>query len=300
MAFEDPFLEPALVVVKRQKPVLGIFEHQLGPALCRTGIYEFGGVEVTATAVLTLVALSGGMMTVRALTDDIAVGEELPCFLVVELLRGLLDEFTVVVELAEEIACELMVRGRGGAAIHVEADTELLEGVLDHLVVTIHDLLRRDAFLACALRHRHTVLVRPAYEHHFLALQAQVPYIDVRRHVHAREVADVHPAVGVGQRRRHRRSLEALFHILLCCFRLDRAKVGSFSRPAKLFAHFFRFRPPAAPRRPRYGRYSSVSPPGAAAFHGDAQPHVRRVCWAAGIGALTRHSHFCPSFHFSF
>ena len=63
----------------------------------------------------------------RACTHDIAVGKELVSLRVVILLRLLLDELSVVIELAEEITCKLVVRWRSGAAVDVERDTELLE-----------------------------------------------------------------------------------------------------------------------------------------------------------------------------
>ena len=50
-------------------------------------------------------------MAVGALAHDVAVGEEGLHLLVVVLLAGLLDEFPLVVEFAEEVGGKLVVGG---------------------------------------------------------------------------------------------------------------------------------------------------------------------------------------------
>lgn len=100
--------------------------------------------------------------------------------------------------------------------VHVERDAELLERVLDHLVVAIHHILWRDAFLASSHSHGHAVLIRSADKHHFLAFQTEVAHVDVSRNIHAGQVSDMHTAVSVGQCRSHGSALEflVLFHCL--------------------------------------------------------------------------------------
>ena len=213
VALEDPLLQPALVLIQGQEPVGGVAQHELCATLLGAWVDELRGVEV-ASALLALVAV-GLVVAVGTFADDVAVGLEGAGGLVVELFCGALDELAVVVELAEEVAGELMMGRRSGAAIYVEADAELLEAVLDHLVVAVHDLLGRDAFLAGALRDGHSMLVGATDEHHVLTLQAQVPYINICGHVHACEVPDVHAAIGVGQCGGDCCSLEFLFHILV-------------------------------------------------------------------------------------
>ena len=131
----------------------------------------------------------------------------------------------LVVERAEEVACELMVNLRCSTAIDVERNTEVFERLLDKVVIAVYHLLNRDAFLACADCHGHTVLVATADEHHFLLLQAQIAHIDVGRHIHASQVADVYSTVGVWQSRSHSGAFElVLFHYIMC-FLISSAKL---------------------------------------------------------------------------
>ena len=83
-------------------------------------------------------------------------------------------------------------------------------------MIAVYHLLNRDAFLACADCYGHTVLVATADEHHFLLLQAQIAHVDVCRHIHASQVADVYSTVGVGQSRCHGGAFElVLFHYIM-------------------------------------------------------------------------------------
>ncbi len=132
--------------------------------------------------------------------------------LVVVLFGLLLDELAVVVELSEEIARETVVGGGGGAAVYVEGDAELLEGLFDHLVVSVANVLRSDPFFLGADGDGHAVLIASANEDDLLALQTEVAHVDVGGHIDARQVPDMHTAVGIGQGRRDRGALEFLFH----------------------------------------------------------------------------------------
>ena len=209
---QDPFLQPVLVFVQGQVPVLGLAHHGLGAADGGVGVDEFHRREVAA-AFLTLVAVCVGVSAVGALAHDVAVGEKLVGLLVVILFRLLLYELALVVELAEEVGCQLAVCLRCGAAVDVERDAKLLKRVLDELVVAVADVLWGAAFLLGADGDGHAVLVASADEHHVLALQPKVAGVDVGRHVHAGHVADVHTAVGVGEGRRDGGALEfLLFH----------------------------------------------------------------------------------------
>ena len=180
-------------------------------------VNQFGRIQVAAATVLTLIALGGGVVAIGAFALDVAVSEEFALLLVIELLGGLLDEFAVIVEFAEELSGELVVNLGRRAAVDVVGDTEFLKRLLDQLVVAVHHLLRGDALLAGALGNRHTVLVAAAHEHHVLALQTQVAYIDVGRDIHACQMADVDWSVSIGQRRRHQRARKflLLFHCIV-------------------------------------------------------------------------------------
>ena len=213
MLLEDPLLQPLLIVVQRQIPVLRLLQHRRRTRDGRLRIDQLRGREVAA-ALLALVAVGTRIAAVGALARHVAVGQELLRLLVVELLGGLLHQLALVVHLTEPLGGKLVVGLRGGAAVDVERDAELLEALLDHLVVAVDHILRRDALLAGANRDGHTVLVTSADKHHLALLQAQVAHIDISRHVHTGQMPDVHSAISIGQRRRHRRTLKSLvFHL---------------------------------------------------------------------------------------
>ena len=152
-------------------------------------------------------------MAIRTLARDITVGEELLGLLVVELFRGLFSQFALIVEFAEPICSKLMMRLTGCATIDIEGDAELLKRVLDHLMITVYDILRGDALLAGTDGDGHTMLVRTTDKQHFALLQTEIAHIDISGHIHTGQMTDVHTAIGVWQRRRHRRALVSLiFH----------------------------------------------------------------------------------------
>jgi len=100
--FKDPLLQPVLILVERQIPILGLAQLGLGATDGGVRIDEFHRAEVAATF-LTLVAIGVRIAAVRAGAHDVAVGEELLSLGVVELLALFLDELAVVVELTEEV-----------------------------------------------------------------------------------------------------------------------------------------------------------------------------------------------------
>ena len=210
---QNPLLQPLLVLVQGQIPVLGFLLHQGVARLGIVGVDEFLGRE-RCTALLALVAVGIGGMATGALALDVAVGEEASCSLVKELLRHLLHELALLIEFLEEVAGKLMVYGSAGARVDIEGDAELLEGVLDDAVVSVHHLLHADALLAGTDCYGHTMLVAATYEQHVAPLQSQVAHIYVCRHIHASQVSDVHGTVGIGQSRSDGSSLEILFHFL--------------------------------------------------------------------------------------
>ena len=105
---EDPLFEPLLVLVEREVPVFGLL---LGEWVAIDGVVwvdEFvwrkGG-----TTLLALVAIGTRSVAAWTFATDIAVGEELLSLWVIELLGGLLNKLAVVVEMAEEVRCQLVV-----------------------------------------------------------------------------------------------------------------------------------------------------------------------------------------------
>ena len=177
------------------------------------GVDEFFGRE-RGTTLLTLVAVGSFGMATWAFTLDVAVGQELLCFLVIELFRGDFHKLALVVEFPEEVGGKLVVRLAGGAAVDVETDAEVGKRLLDDAMIAVHHVLHGASLFLRTDGHGHTVFIASTHKQHLATLQAQVSCIDVGRHIHASQVADVHRPIGIRQSRRHRCSLVVLlFHV---------------------------------------------------------------------------------------
>ena len=193
--------------------MLGGFLHQRVAVDGIDGVDEFFGRE-GGTTLLTLVAVGSFGMATWAFALDVAVGEELMRLLVVELFRGDFHKLALVVELLEEVGGKLMMRLARGAAVDVEADAEVGKRLLDDAMIAVHHVLHGASLLLGADGHGHAVLIASTHKQHLATLQTQVSCIDVGRHIHASQVADVHRPIGIRQSRRHRCSLVVLlFHV---------------------------------------------------------------------------------------
>ena len=84
---QNPLLQPGLVLIQRQIPVLGFALDQRVARLGVVGIDELLGRERGA-ALLALVAVGLGGVAAGALALDVAVGQEVAGLLVVELLAS--------------------------------------------------------------------------------------------------------------------------------------------------------------------------------------------------------------------
>ena len=95
--------------VEGQIPVLGFAHYGLAAADGAFRINQVGRAEA-CTAFLTLVAVSALCVAMRAFTGDVAVGKESLGFLVVVLHAGLFDEFSLIVQFAEEFGSCIVMR----------------------------------------------------------------------------------------------------------------------------------------------------------------------------------------------
>ena len=212
VAFEDPPAQAWLPLVQGEVPVGGLLHDGGGAAQGRLRIYEVGGVEGGAAG-LALVAVGALVAAVGAGAGDVAVGQELPGFGVVELLGGFFYELSFFIQTLEEVGGGAAVCGGGGAPVDVEGNAELGERLLNDIMVPIHDVLWGDSLLAGLYGDGHAVLVAAADEQYVAPLQTQVAGVDVGGHIDAGQVTDVHGAVGVGQRGGDERAVE-LFLVL--------------------------------------------------------------------------------------
>jgi len=99
---EDPLFEEGFIDIKRQIPVLGLFENGGAAADHRFGIDQVGGVERGAAG-FTLVAIGAFVVAMRAGPHDVTVGQELSGFVIVVLFGGLLQKQTLVVQGFEKV-----------------------------------------------------------------------------------------------------------------------------------------------------------------------------------------------------
>ena len=199
MTFQNPLLQPVLILAEGQIPVLGRTLDESVAGVVLVGRVDKFVRRERGTALLALVAVGTLCAAAWTGTHDVAVGEELARHLVAVLLFGYLLQFALVVKSAEEVAGELMVYVAGGAAVYVERDAELLEGVLYHLVVAVHHFLYGDTLLTGTYGDGHAMLVRATDEDHLALLQTEVAHVDVGRDVNACEVSYVYAAIGIRQ-----------------------------------------------------------------------------------------------------
>ena len=191
------------------------------------------------TAHFALVAVGAVVAAFGAGSHDVTVGKEGPSLLVVILHRRFFDEFAFVVEFAEEFGSRFRMNRRRSSRIDVERNAQPFERILDQFVVTIDDLLRRNALLTGFDGDGHAVFVASADPDDVAPPQTQIPHIDVRRHVHARQMADMHRTVGVGKGRRNQITLELFCHIFSCALLqiIISVKISNFYDKQKVKAH---------------------------------------------------------------
>ena len=181
-------------------------------------ILQFHRAEVAAT-LLTLVAISIRIATVRTFAHDITVGKELMSLLVIVLLALLFNELTIVIEFAEEVGGKLVMCWTGCTAIHIKGDTKLFERILYHLMIAITNVLWGDTFFLCTDCDWHTMLVTATDKDYLTLLQSEITYIDIGWNIHTSKVSYMYTTISVWQCRRNRDAFEFLFfHICLIIY----------------------------------------------------------------------------------
>ena len=200
MVFENPLAQGRLPFVEGQVPVAGRAQLGLGAADGAVGVDEVGGVERRAAG-LALVAVGLGVVAVGTLAGHVAVGKELLCLGVVELLGSLLYKFALVIKMAEELRRRVVVDRRGGARIYVERNTQSLERLLNQLVIAVYYILWGHTLGTCLEGDGHAMLVAAADKQHVATGKAHIARINICRDIYSGQVADMHGAVGIGKGR---------------------------------------------------------------------------------------------------
>ena len=151
----------------------------------------------------------------RAFAHDISVGKELMCLFIVILFALFFNEFSLIIELLEEVAGQLTVGFARRSAIDIEADSKVFERFFDECMIAVADILRCNALFLGTQGDRHTVLITTANEDHFLLLESQIAHIDVGRNVHSCQMSNVNATVCIRQCSGHRGAFEFLFFHLI-------------------------------------------------------------------------------------
>ena len=133
------------------------------------------------TAVLALVAPGGGVATVRAGPDDIAVRQEAAVGVGVDLLGDALLKEAVLPELARHRLGHLPVLGGGGPTEVVPGQAEPRSEVRLHLVLLPAEARRVHARFGCCQLGGGTVLVGGTDEEGLMSLGPLEPGEDIRR-----------------------------------------------------------------------------------------------------------------------
>jgi len=66
-------------------------------------------------------------------------------------------------------------------------------------MISVHDVLRRNAFLSSFDGDGNPMLVRAADEKHFFAFEAQIAGVDICRYIHSGKMTDVYGTIRIGQ-----------------------------------------------------------------------------------------------------
>ena len=98
-----------LVLAQWEIPVLGRLLDESMSRVVFVGWVDQLLRRESCTTLLALVAISTLCATTRTSTHDVAVGEELACYLIAELLLNLLLQYALVVEGTEEVRGKLIV-----------------------------------------------------------------------------------------------------------------------------------------------------------------------------------------------
>jgi len=172
-------------------------------------IDQFGGAEGGQAAFAFATPRSGGLAP-RTRAFDVAVREEAVLGRTVVLVRGLLFEQSLAVQVGEKSLGGFCMDLTAGLAEVVEAHPEAREGLLDGGVVAIDKLLGCDALFFGGQGDGHPVFVRAADVENLLAPQTQEAHIYVRGQVGPGQMSQVDLPVGVGQGAGDQRPLEFL------------------------------------------------------------------------------------------
>ena len=100
----------------------------------------------------------------------------------------------------------------GCSSVDIEIDAKSGEGILDYLVVLVHNILWGTSLLPSLDSNRHAMLIRPTDIKNILSLHPQISHIDIGRNIHSGKMSDMHRAIGVRQRAGHQSSFEFLVH----------------------------------------------------------------------------------------
>ena len=101
MLFQNPLFQPTFILIQRQIPVFCFFQFRFVSRDRRHRINQIGSVQASPTS-LTLIPICSFITAMRTFSHDITVRQELSGLLVVELHRGLLDKFPLVIQLLEK------------------------------------------------------------------------------------------------------------------------------------------------------------------------------------------------------
>ena len=158
MAFKNPFAKPLLVILQRQIPVGGFLLDRLRTAELALRIDELVRTESTST-LFALITISPLGPTFRARTDYISVRQESLGLRVIILLALPSDKLPFVVKFLEEVRSILGMRLGGCSSVDIEIDAKSGEGILDYLVVLVHNILWGASLLPRLDSNRHAMLI---------------------------------------------------------------------------------------------------------------------------------------------
>ena len=224
----DPIEKLVLEGAQAQKEVLSLPDNRAVAAQLAGHADKLVGVE-GAAAVVTLVAARTVEPAVRALSLDVAVGQEPAVRLAVGLHHRVLLDVALLVEGQEHVLGDRSVVVGVSGREEVEVDTQALPVVEELGLILLEHLLGTHTALLSGQRYRCAVGVAPGDHQDVVALEAVVSGEDVGWQVAACDLSEVYGSVGVGPRYSYE---NALGHVRYMVSQWAPIRGGGTGRPA--------------------------------------------------------------------
>ncbi|GBD19551.1 hypothetical protein HRbin27_02058 [bacterium HR27] len=179
-----------------EEEMLGLARNRALTAQTAAWLDEIDRIECPP-AVIALVTASVRIATIGARTLDIAVRQETPVVLAVELDLGLREDVAALVERSKDVLGDPEVIGSVRVREQVERDAELLVRLEEPTMIPLEDILRRHPFTLGCDGDRCAMRIAAADHEHAIAAKPVIACERIGRNVDPSDVPQMEVSVGV-------------------------------------------------------------------------------------------------------